>query len=241
MRDQTHSLRGRLSSVSEDWRAWLPAEKARIFEDIGQQWETAYTMFSVSLDEAMTLRQTGQIGKSRQAAAVTAELSGLLCGPLISTLRALEGHARHHGLVPNAVPLNPANFRGNRCLRAARMNSLFSKVLLSQRSQFLHKVRALHEMVEDLERDFGATIQEVAECIEGDPAEVWVALDLLHYDLNTCLRETIVVFKSFLHVLPDEELAAFESEAREKARPAPARKDRPRDIRHRRPATIEGK
>jgi len=37
----------------------------------------------------------------------------------------------------------------------------------------------------------------------------WQAVDAAHYDLNTCLREAIVLLKSFLMALPNEELEAF--------------------------------
>jgi hypothetical protein len=43
-----------------------------------------------------------------------------------------------------------------------------------------------------------------------DPATFWKVVDETHYDLNTCLRETIIMLKSFLHVLPDDELAGFQ-------------------------------
>jgi hypothetical protein len=36
-------------------------------------------------------------------------------------------------------------------------------------------------------------------------------LDAVHYDLNTCLRETAVLYKSFLHALPEPQLASFEA------------------------------
>ena len=39
---------------------------------------------------------------------------------------------------------------------------------------------------------------------------LWKIVDAAHYDLNTCLRETIIMLKSFLHVLPDEELPSFQ-------------------------------
>src|SRR2546427_8822588 len=69
-------------------------------------------------------------------------------------------HARHYGTVPNSAPLNPANFRGARRRRAARMSSLLSHVLLSQQSQFLHKVDELEGMVEDLAKEFRAAVAE---------------------------------------------------------------------------------
>jgi hypothetical protein len=240
LRGRTHSLRSRFSSVRQDWRAWLPEDKARVFQEFGQRFETAYTMLSVSLDEALALRDAGQIAKARQAAAVTAELIRHLSDPLIAMLRALESHARHHGIAPNAAPLDPANFRGNRCLRASRLNFLLSRILLSQRSQFLHKIHVLKEMVEDLQEEFGAALEELADGTSISPGDVWLSLDAHHYDLNTCLRETVVLFKSFLHVLPEEEVDDFELKARWKAPPAPSPKARPSDIRHRRPVAIAG-
>jgi hypothetical protein len=240
VREHTQPLRVR-SSVREDWRAWLPQDKSRVFQEFAQEFETAYCMLSVTLDEAIALRDKGFLGKSRQAAAVTAGVSQLLFNPLVAMLRALGTHARHYGTTPNADPLDPGNFRGLRCSRAARMNALLSHVLLTQRSQFLHKIHCLLEMVEDIHNDLGTALEEVVDGTSISPREVWLELDSLHYDLNTCLRETIVLLKSFLHVLPDEEVAAFQEEARRLPSLAPAPKFRPRDIRHRRPAIIAGR
>jgi hypothetical protein len=44
------------------------------------------------------------------------------------------------------------------------------------------------------------------------PSDCWKMLDCLHYDFNTCLRETEVVLKSFLRALPSEQLPAFAAE-----------------------------
>jgi len=40
-------------------------------------------------------------------------------------------------------------------------------------------------------------------------------VDAGHYDLNTCLREAIVVFKSFLIALPEDQLGAFQNAVRQ--------------------------
>jgi len=227
--------------VREDWRAWLPEDKSHVFQEFAQQFETAYSMLSISLDEAIALREKGLLGKARGAAAVTAGVSQLLLKPLAAMLRALCMHARHYGTAPNADPLDPANFRGLRRQRAARMSVLLSHVLLSQRSQFLHKIHDLLEMVEDIEKELGTALEEVVDGTSISPREVWLELDSLHYDLNTCLRETIVLLKSFLHVLPGEEVAAFQEEARRLPPEASAPAFRSRDIRARRPAMIAGK
>jgi len=167
-------------------------------------------MLSVTLNEAIALRQGGELRKARQEAGFCAELVGRFADPLATTLEALESHARYYGTLPNAAPLNPAFFRFQRSQKAAWMQSVMCRVLFSARSQFFHKLRVLRELVQELSSDFQAAALELDAGTATNPGELWDALDLLHYDLNTCLRETLVLLKSFFRVLPEEELGAFE-------------------------------
>lgn len=80
------------------------------------------------------------------------------------------------------------------------------------------KLRMLRWMVERLSREFDETAMEIAECASIDPAGDWQRLGDLHSDLNTCLHEITVLFKSFLRALPAEDFAAFRQ--RLEARPA---------------------
>jgi hypothetical protein len=212
--DRTPS-RGR--SVKDDWRAWLPVAKAQVFDKQVHRLESSYIMLSVSLNEAIELRQMGQPGKSLQAVSITAGLCKLLTQTLSALLRALSEHAKHYGTIPNAVPLDPANFQGPRGQRSARMSSLLNHVLLSQRLQFLHKLSTLEEMVEDLGKDFRHAADDLAEGTSLNPPKMWAEVDADHYDLNTCLREAIVVFKSFLIALPEDQLGAFQNAVREQS------------------------
>ncbi len=182
-------------------------------------------MLSVTLNEAIALRQEGVLRKACQEAGCCGELVSRFATPLAGTLRALEGHARHYGTLPNTAPLGPANFRCGRSQRVAWMHALLCRVLFSDRSQFFHKLHALRELVEELADDFREATLELTDGTATDPALLWESLDDLHYDLNTCLRETLVVLKSFLRVLPEEEVDTFRQrlEAQGKARAAGTR------------------
>jgi hypothetical protein len=232
------SARGK--SVKDDWRAWLPEVKAQVFDKQVHQLESCYVMLSVSLDEALELRHLGHPGKSLQAVGITSGLCKLLTQSLGGLLRALSEHARHYGTIPNAAPLDPANFRGQRSQRSARMSSLLSHVLLSHRLQFLHKVSTLEEMVEDLGKDFRHAADDLAEGSSLNPRKMWDELDADHYDLNTCLREAIVVFKSFLIALPDGQLGAFQDSVRQQTQPQEAGVSSRQHVRHRRMTAIAG-
>ena len=211
MRDRVRPPSARGMTVKDDWRAWLPEKKDQVFRAYVRQLEISYNMFSVSLDEAIALRQGGRFAKASLAVCVTPDLCSRFAHPLVALLWSLSEHAKHHGTVPNAAPLDPANFQGTRGQRAALRNSLLCRVLLSERYQFLHKISTLGEMVEDLNLDFCTSANDIAESNSLDCDAEWRAVDAAHYDLNTCLRETIVLLKSFLMVLPDNELDAFQA------------------------------
>jgi len=233
------SARGR--SVKDDWRAWLPEAKAQVFRKQVHELESSYVMLSVSLDEAIRLRQMGEPGKSLQAVGITSGLCKLLTQTLVGLLRALSEHAKHYGTIPNAAPLDPGNFQGQRGQRSARMSGLLNRVLLSHRLQFLHKVSTLEEMVDDLGKDFRNSADDLAAGISLNPKKIWAEVDADHYDLNTCLRESIVVFKSFLIALPDGQLGAFQDTVRQQSQlQGTGEASSQRVTRHRRMTAIAG-
>ena len=239
MRVRTHAL-PRKSSVQQDWRSWLPLEKAEVFDQQVRRLESFYGMFSVALNDAFELRQTGKFAKSCQAVWVLPPLCARLAYPLGALLRSLGEHAKHYGIIPNTAPLDPANFQGSREQRAAKMSDLLSRVLLTQRSQFLHKINTLEEMVVDVGKHFRQAAEDLGTGASTEPFMDWQTLDAAHYDLNTCFREAIVLFKSFLVVLPDEELGAFQKTVDVQVRNPHESSGPARFSRHRRMVPIEG-
>ncbi|MDQ1408906.1 MAG: hypothetical protein QOJ41_641 [Acidobacteriaceae bacterium] len=210
MRDPGNPLSGRRGTVQDDWRARLPEEKLKVFTAYMGRLESTYCMLSVSLNEALTLRHEGRLIKCCEAVNVTPSLCRRLSVELASLIRALGEHAKHYGTVPNAAPLDPQNFQTTKGQRSARMSGLLSKVLLSHRTQFLHKLSTLLEIVENLGKEYCLSAEELGGGLSTDPALLWKTIDAAHYDLNTCLRETIVLLKSFLRAVPDDQLASFQ-------------------------------
>jgi hypothetical protein len=241
LRHRTSPAPSRASSVKEDWRARLPEEKSKVFCTYVHALDSTFGMLSVSLNEALELRAEGRLAKSCQAIHVTPELCTRLTNPLIALIRILGGHARHYGTVPNTAPLDAANFQSAKGQRSARLSGLLSRVLLSQRTQFLHKLGTLQEMVEDLAKDFCESAHELSEGLSTDPVIAWKTVDAAHYDLNTCLRETIVLLKSFLRALPEDQVGGFQKSVAESWGAAPeAVSDSSTLLRHRRMAQIAG-
>jgi hypothetical protein len=226
-------------SVQSDWCGWLPEAKMQAFKVYSGEFETCYIMLSVSLNEALDLRRAGELRKSFQIVDVIPALCSRLTERLQGLLCALDEHAKHYGVVPSVEPLDAANFRGAHGQRTAHCSSLLSAVLLTQRAQFLTKITSLKHMVGDVGIDFREAAQDIATAPEDARDRIWTTLDDDHFDLNTCLREAMVLLKCFLRVLPDDQLTCFQetialqTDASRAARRAPM-------IRHRRIAQFAG-
>lgn len=208
----------RYDSVQQDWRAILPIDKASLFFVHTGELENTYMMLSVSLNEAIALRDRGEGDRARQEIGVLGELCSRLAVHINAVIHAMRQHSRIFGVVPNQVPLQEVNFHSEHGQRGARHNNMISHVLLSERSRFLNKLNALEEIVDHLADEFVELTTELAKGVACQQSSLWESLDLDHFDLNTCLRETDVLFKSFLLVLPVGRLESFDFTVRGLAR-----------------------
>jgi hypothetical protein len=55
----------RTTSVQEDWFAWLPEEKDRLFDAAVGELEISYSIISVSLNDAFNLSRQGKLDPAR--------------------------------------------------------------------------------------------------------------------------------------------------------------------------------
>ena len=199
----------RKASVQEDWIAWLPEEKDRLFDATLSELDVSYTILSVTLDDAFNLCRQGKLAPAREQARMFAELFDRLAGTLRGILRSLYEHSRQFGTFPNTAPLRSRFFRSDRAQQVARSNSLLALIRFRGRTRFFRKLGALEEIVAGLQREARETARDIAEGVAVCWQKQWTRLEVLDYDLNTSLCETTVVLKSFFCVLPIEELSDF--------------------------------
>jgi hypothetical protein len=199
------------SSVDVDWRGELPKLQRRAFEAYTKEFEGLYLMFSISLDEAISLHKSSWLSKSFQEAALTSELCAGLTTSLENMLRSLAEHCRENGTNPTVAPLNPSNFSNVWSKLMASRSLIWHNALLTRRAQFQNKIRSLRSMIRHARQDLCAVAEALAiEGIVVDSSNLWAVMNRAHFDLNTCLRESFILLKCFLRVLPGVELRAFQ-------------------------------
>jgi hypothetical protein len=207
-------------SVSHDWRGPLPAAKNEVFEGTVRRWEAGNAMLSVALNEAFSHRGEGGLVVASQHAGVAADLAEGLTASLTKALRFLHGFACALSGLPSGDPLNPDFFRSETARRAAEWHSVRHGILLRDRSRFLHKLGTLARVTQSIAREFDEAARDISEGTSIEPGSSWTSLRHLHYDLITCLRETVVLLKSVLHATPEHALPALQSFLEPLAAPA---------------------
>jgi len=196
-------------NVSDDWVAALPREKSQLFDSVVRNWECSYAMMSVALDDALSLRARGELVCASQQVSVAADLLARLASILIAFCDALADRGKHVGNLPMVEPMKTEFFRGDTAQGAASWNGLLHHVLFGGRSRFFHKLKILSGTVEQLGREFDRAAEDISMGASVQGGNPWDALDSLHYDLNTCLREAEVVLKSFLRAVPADQIPAL--------------------------------
>lgn len=215
---------GRLSQVSDDWIRALPREKSEIFESIVHHWECSFAMTSVALDDAISTRARGGLVCAAPQVELSAVLLGRLSVSLVSFCDFLVARARYIPEAPAVEPLNAEFFRGDTCRTAANRNALLHRVVFGERLRFVNKMKILAETIAQLDREFRRAVKQISETTQSSAS--WKTLDWLHYDFNTCLRETEIVLKSFLRVLSADQLAAFTVEVQKPSARGPSLRPR---------------
>jgi hypothetical protein len=195
--------------VHEDWFAWIPNEMDQLFDATRHELESSDVILSVSLDEALSLCKGGQFDSAKERAIVIVGLFDRLALRISHVIRTIKDHGSHFGTLPNVKPLSASNFRGANAQRISLMNNLLAKVLFRERTRFLHKLYSLAEIVEDSQKEAHAVVDGMSGSVSQFPDHAWQQLEVLGYDLNTCMGETTVILKSFFCALPPEELEAF--------------------------------
>jgi hypothetical protein len=90
--------------VLDDWVAVLPREKGQLYQVVVRRWECAYAMMSVALDEALSLRASGELVCARQQVSIASGLLGRLAPSLISLCDTLSVRGQHVAKFPAVEP-----------------------------------------------------------------------------------------------------------------------------------------
>jgi len=199
-------------SVLQDWTAALPREKNQLFNIVVRRWELSYAMMSVALDDALSMRARGELVCARQQVSITTELLERFASRLLSDCIVLEEKGRSIRELPAVEPLKPEFFRGMIGRKAACWSELVHLVLFGDRTRFFQKLRILSDTLHELDREFRKVSEGLSLGLSKRSEDYWKALECVHYDLTTCLRESEVLFKSFLRVLSMEQTMALAAE-----------------------------
>jgi hypothetical protein len=198
------------ASVQVDWLGALTEPQLNIFRSFEKEAESLYSMFSISLDEAISERNKG----CKKQYIRLVELSSALCGPfaecLDSLLCCMAAQSKACGATPSFAPLCTEYFCGTPAKRAALRCRLLYRLPGLRQRKFLRKIDVLREIAASSNVEFHrAAFSLVLGSVTLTPACSWSKVIACHYDLNTCLSESLVMLKCFLRILSADQVGFF--------------------------------
>jgi hypothetical protein len=122
----------------------------------------------------------------------------------------MANHCKQRGTTPNVAALDPECFSRPRVRRLVFLNHLLSWPVSSPRAKFVGKLCTLRKIIALSSGDFHRAAEDLTTNAALATRDSWSVVDAAHYDLNTCLRESIVMLKCFLRVLSEEEFRSFQ-------------------------------
>lgn len=213
------------------WRALQPV-RATIYQDSLAEPESRFAMFSVALNDALTVRYEDPRLAARLAG-MSADLLGKFHMALEALVVVMTQCSRSLHQLPQVRPLAVQNFRSPTAVGLVRRQALLHAILLSSRMRFFSKLHAIRTATNRLVEEYERAAEGVLVSGSGMRAG-WEVLDRVQYDLNTLWQETQIVLKSLLHFTPDEiagllpvqfraELQRLEAQSRPVLRPSSSR------------------
>jgi len=181
-----------------------------LFDATRSELESSNSILNITLDEALSLCKGGRYDSAKDRAIIFAGLFDRLAVRVRYVAHAIKDHGTHFGTLPNVTPLSPSNFRGAIAQRVSLMNNVLAKVVFRERTRFFHKLDCIDEIIEQLQKETHAIVSYMSEGDSGFSDRAWQQLEVLGYDLNTCMGETTVILKSFFCALPAVELEPFQ-------------------------------
>jgi hypothetical protein len=206
-RFENESQRSR--TVRRDWFAQLPSEMHEVFSSTRTELETSDAILSVALNEALGQCAQSEFDKAKELAELIKGLFDLLARRLLLVIDAIEGHIQHSSIAPNVISVDPASFRSSMAQRLALINSLLVRLVFRARPRLTHKLHVLRDIIEELQLQTRERTIHIQSGVTDSPAKQWHELEVLAYDLSTCLGETTIVLKSCFCALTESEFEAF--------------------------------
>jgi|SRR5208283_3004033 len=173
-------------SVQVDWLGSLPAAHLNAFRMYAEESESNYSMFSVTLNEAITLRDIGLRTESFQMVGLACDLCDRLTRHLDRMFTSMATHCKENGTKPSVASLDTECFCRPGTRRLLSLNRFLIGPLSSRHERFLCKLSTLRKIAALASADFhkAATnllAMNVALAAARDSS--WDAMDAVHYDL----------------------------------------------------------
>jgi hypothetical protein len=186
----------------------LGADREAIFQPISLEMETQAAILGISLNDAISERDAGQVEIAWRLVRLTASEWDRLAEILRLLSKVMAEHVGNARVVIPTRSVTAHHFRSRVMIDYLRMHELLDQLVFRSKLRFQLHLRMLRRAADTLSTEFRRSYR-YADRTEDRPPELWNRLDYYFHDFDLITKETLLAFRALLSCLPHSDLAGL--------------------------------
>jgi predicted ATP-dependent endonuclease of OLD family len=186
----------------------LGADREAIFQPISLEMETQAAILGISLDDAISERDAGQVEIAWRLVRLAASEWDRLAEILRLLSKVMADHVGNARVVIPTRNVTAHHFKSRVMIDYLRMHELLDQLVFRSKLRFQLHLRMLRRAADTLSTEFRRAYR-YADRTEDRPPELWNRLDYYFHDFDLITKETLLAFRALLFCLPHSDLTGL--------------------------------
>ena len=190
--------------LRSEWRVLLSPKGQRLFDIARQEIETHSLMLDVTLNEALSVKQLGDMDEAIRFLNVGSDIIQKFTPNLLSLLAVMAKFSRMVSAISPIEPLIPKNFHLAELISLAHLHRIMNQVIVSAKQRFRLRIYMLGKGLSIASHYLISKIKDVVLRKSQEEKE-WRQIVEIEQDFNTLSNESLRSFRALLEVLSGED------------------------------------
>ena len=191
------------AKIRSEWQALLSPACEKTFRQARSQIETNASMVEVAIDEAMEIRQLGDMDEALRFLSIGGEVIERFTPSLLSLLKLMVKFSRMMSAITPVNPIVPHDFHMAELTSLAYLNQILHQILVSARQRFRLKLYILGKGVSIASRYLIERIKNVINRRSAVDQE-WDEIVGIERDFRRLSQESVQSFRGLLEALSQD-------------------------------------
>jgi hypothetical protein len=205
--------------VRSEWHSLLSPRGQKVFESARNEIESHSLMLDVTMNEALSIKQLGDIDEAIRFLNIGGEIIERFTPNLLSLLSVMARFSRMVSAIAPVDPLIPKDFHLAELVSLAHLHRLMNQVIVSTKQRFRLRIYVLGKGLSIASHYLISKIRDIVLHKSQDQKE-WREIVEIEQDFNTLSRESLHSFRALLEVLSGEDARRLSQALRTRTAPS---------------------